>query len=41
MMEKKTKIILNLSLTLMLAVFLWWAQGNLDGFVFVYADGGP
>ena len=32
MMEKKTKIILNLSLTLMLAVFLWWAQGNLDGY---------
>ena len=29
MMEKKTKIILNLLLTLMLALFLWWANGNL------------
>ena len=32
MMEKKTKIILNLLLTLMLALFLWWANGNLDGY---------
>ncbi len=32
MMEKKTKIILNLLLTLLLALFLWWANGNLDGY---------
>ena len=32
MMQKKTKIILNLLLTLLLAFFLWWAQGNLDGY---------
>lgn len=32
MMEKNTKIILNLLLTLMLALFLWWANGNLDGY---------
>jgi branched-chain amino acid transport system permease protein len=32
MMEKKTKIILNLLLTLMLALFLWWVNGNLDGY---------
>ena len=32
MMDKKTKIILNLSLTMMLGLFLWWAQGNLDGY---------
>ncbi|MEA4873466.1 MAG: branched-chain amino acid ABC transporter permease [Synergistaceae bacterium] len=32
MMEKKTKIILNLLLTLLLVLFLWWANGNLDGY---------
>ena len=32
MMEKKTKTILNLLLTLLLALFLWWANGNLDGY---------
>ncbi len=32
MMQKKTKIILNLLLTLLLAFFLWWGQGNLDGY---------
>ncbi len=32
MMEKRTKVILNLLLTLLLGVFLWWAQGNLDGY---------
>ena len=26
--DGEKKIILNLSLTIMLAVFLWWAQGN-------------
>lgn len=31
-MQKKTKIILNLLLTLILTLFLWWAQGNLDGY---------
>ena len=31
MMERKDKIILNL-LTIMLAVFLWWAQGNLGSY---------
>jgi len=31
-MQKKTKVILNLLLTLMLALFLRWAQGNLDGY---------
>lgn len=32
MMEKKTKVILNLLLTLLLVLFLWWAHGNLDGY---------
>ena len=31
-MTQRTKIILNLISLAVLAVFLWWAQGNLDGY---------
>ncbi|MEG1642505.1 MAG: branched-chain amino acid ABC transporter permease [Synergistaceae bacterium] len=31
-MDKKTKLTLNIVLLLLLALFLWWAQGNLDGY---------
>jgi branched-chain amino acid transport system permease protein len=32
MMQKRTKIALNSFFISLLALFLWWAQGNLDGY---------